>query len=77
MWNSYAYIQLYLGEHLNESPIRLLSDFSTEVTHNRSLCTCNFPLGDPIRFLQIPKDADIYCPSRVIRTIGLYRMFRS
>ena len=77
MWNSYAYIQLYLGEHLNKSPIRLVSDFSAEVTHNRSLRTCNFPLGDPIPFLQTPEDADIYCPFRVIRTIGLYRMFCS
>ena len=62
---------MYLGEHLNESPIRLVSDFSTEVTHNLSLRTCNFPLEDPIRFLQTPKDAKIYCPFKVICTIGL------
>ena len=42
------YIQLYSGEHLNKSPTLLVSDFSTEVTHNRSLHTCYFPLEDPI-----------------------------
>ena len=67
---------MYLGEHLNKSPIHLVSDFSTEVTHNRSLRTRNFPLEDPICFLQTPKDAEIYCPFRAVRIIGLYRMFR-
>ena len=62
---------------MNESPIRLVSDFSNEVTHNRSLHICNFPLEDLIRFLQTPKDAEIFHPFRVIRTIGLYRMFHS
>ena len=47
---------------MNESPIYSVSDFSTEVTHNRSLRTCNFPLEDLIRFLQTPRDAKIYRP---------------
>ena len=68
---------MYLVGHLNESPISLVSDFSTEVTRNRYLRTCNFPLEDPIRFLQTPKDAEIYCPFKVVYTIGLYRMFCS
>ena len=58
-----AYIQFYPGEHLNESPIHLVSDFSTEVTYNRYLRTCNFPLEDPIYFLQTPKDAEILSKS--------------
>ena len=57
---------MYLGEHLNESSILLVSDFSTEVTHNQSLRTCNFPLEDLIRFLKAPKDAEIYCTFKVI-----------
>ena len=61
---------MYLGEHLNESPIHLVSDFSTEVTHNRSLCTCNFPLEDPIRFLQTPKDAESIVLSKPFAQLG-------
>ena len=69
-----AYIQLYLEEHLNESPIRLVSDFSTEVTYNRYLRTCNFPLEDPIHFLQTPKDAEIL-QSRLHNWVILYVSF--
>ena len=60
---------------MNEYPILLVNDFSTEVTHNQSLRTCNFPLEDPICFLLTPKDAEIYCPFKVVCTLGLYRMF--
>ena len=49
---SAGYIQLYLGEHLKQDPILLISDFSTEVAHNKCLRTCNFPLEDTIHFCQ-------------------------
>ena len=77
MFYTAGYIQLYLREHLNESLILLVSDFSTEVTHNQSLRTCNFPLEDLIRFLKTPKDAKIYCIFKIVWIIGLYHMFRS
>ena len=47
------------------------------MTHNQSLRTCNFPLEDLIRFLQTPKDAEIYRPFKVVGIIGLYHMFCS
>ena len=45
------------------------------MTHNKRLCTRDFPLEDPIHFLQTPKEAKIYYTLQVIRTIGLYRIF--
>ena len=74
---SAGYIQLYLGEHLKQDPILLISNFSAEVTHNQCLCTRNFPLEDTIHFLQTLKEAKIYCPFKVLCTIGLYHTFRS
>ena len=45
------------------------------MTHNRCLHTCNFPLEDPIRFIQTPNNAEIYFPFKVVHTIGFYTIF--
>ena len=51
-----------------------VSDFSTVVVHYQALQTRNFPLKHPIRFLQTPKEAEIYCLLKFVRTIGVYHV---